>query len=155
MVLRYNEGLRKQVLLLSKAAEIKSNYYFYDIYDIKYDESNPKIKLNQVYSVGPSGGLMQTMYVYDVITKHSLSKDKVLVGTGTISTDGTVGEIGGARQKLITALIYHPTYFFVPADNYDEVIKQYDSINSPSISKDKIIKVETFSDVIKALKEAN
>ena len=125
-------------------------YYFYDYYNINYETSKPKIELSKVNSVGPSGGLMQAIYVYNAITGGELAKDKYLVGTGTISTDGSVGEIGSIKQKIITASIYLSDYFFVASKNYNEALDVYNDLKNPSF---KLVKVEKFEDAIKALQE--
>ena len=133
-----------------KEKNISHNYYFYDQYDIDYVNSKPQIKIQDYYTVGPSGGLMQAIYVYNVITGGELVKDKYLVGTGTIDNDGTVGAIGGVKQKLITADIYLADYFFIDDENYDEALEAYESLKEPSF---KLVKVEKFEDAIIALQE--
>lgn len=133
-----------------KEKNISHNYYFYDQYDIDYVNSKPQIKIQDYYTVGPSGGLMQAIYVYNVITGGELVKDKYLVGTGTIDNDGTVGAIGGVKQKLITADIYLADYFFIDDENYEEALEVYESLKEPSF---KLVKVEKFEDAIIALQE--
>ncbi len=125
-------------------------YYFYDYYNINYETSKPKIEISKTYSVGPSGGLMQAIYVYNAITGGEIAKDKYLVGTGTISTDGSVGEIGSIQQKIVTASIYLSDYFFVADENYLEALEAYNKLKNPTF---KLIKVEKFEDAIKALQE--
>ena len=112
------------------------------------NNAKPKIKLNQAYSSGPSGGLMQTLYIYDSITNYSISKDNYLLGTGTISTDGTIGKIGGVSQKVMTANYYLVDYFFVPKDNYSEALEKYNTLKDPSF---KLVSVETIEDAINAI----
>mgnify|MGYP003733555819 CR=1 FL=1 len=45
-----------------------------------------------------------------------------IAGTGTISDDGSVGPIGGIRQKLAGARSGGARWFLAPADNCDEVV---------------------------------
>lgn len=125
------------------------NYYFYDYYEIDYANSKPQIEIQAYNTVGPSGGLMQAIYVYNVITGGEIAKDKYLVGTGTISNDGSVGEIGGIKQKIITANIYLSDYFFVPVANYEEALEAYNDLKNPHF---ELVKVTTFEDAINALK---
>ena len=120
-------------------------YIFYEYYDLNYDTAKPKFKINKAFSSGPSGGLVQTLFVYDCITNGSLIKDKYILGTGTISTSGKIGAIGAAKQKIMTANFYQCQYFLVPSANYDEAKAKYDSIKDPSF---ELIKVDNFSDVI-------
>ena len=45
-----------------------------------------------------------------------------MAGTGTISSDGTVGPIGGIRQKLVGARDAGATWFLAPSSNCGEVV---------------------------------
>ena len=96
---------------------------------------------------GPSGGLMMTLMVYNAITNQDLTHGKQVVGTGTISLDGSVGEIGGVKYKVIGAVKEGAEIFLVPEGNYDEAVK---------VKKEKgydieIVKVKTFADAINYL----
>lgn len=91
---------------------------------------------------GPSGGLMQSLYIY----YHLLDLDYngIIAGTGTISANGDVGEIGGVWQKVYT--VYGKVdIFFVPNENYQEAKEAYDSLNSPQF---KLIKVGDFDEAL-------
>ena len=77
-------------------------YYFYDAYKINYSECNPKLNVKQPDSVGPSAGFIQTLYIYDCLTDGSILSNKRIIGTGTISTDGTVGKIGKITIEKMT-----------------------------------------------------
>ena len=68
-------------------------------------------------------------------------------GTGTISSDGLVGEIGGVKYKLMGAVKKKADVFLCPKDNYDEAIrlvkdKDYDI---------KVVSVNTIEDAINYL----
>lgn len=93
------------------------------IYEYKTD---PKVELNFKESEGgPSGGLMLTLAIYDKLTKGDLTNGLKIVGTGTISSDGTVGEIGGVKYKLNGAVKAKADLFLVPkGDNYKEALKE-------------------------------
>ena len=95
---------------------------------------------------------MQTLYVYDSITKGSIINTKYVLATGTISKNGKVGEIGGIKQKVLTANYYQCEYFFVPSANYEDAVNQYNTIKNPSY---KLVKVDTIEDAINALKGGN
>ncbi|EWT00318.1 hypothetical protein N865_16405 [Intrasporangium oryzae NRRL B-24470] len=71
---------------------------------------------------GPSAGLMFSLGIYDKLTPGSLTGERNIAGTGTISDDGTVGPIGGIRQKLAGARGGGADYFLAPADNCNEVV---------------------------------
>jgi PDZ domain-containing protein len=71
---------------------------------------------------GPSAGLMFSLAIYDVLTPGALTGGKDIAGTGTMEDDGTVGSIGGIRQKLIGARAAGAEFFLAPADNCPEVV---------------------------------
>jgi Lon-like protease len=71
---------------------------------------------------GPSAGLMHTLAIIDTLTPGEMTKGHVIAGTGTIQYDGTVGNIGGIRQKVVGAEAAGAEYMLVPAGNYDEAL---------------------------------
>ena len=66
---------------------------------------------------GPSAGLNFALSIYDTLTPGSLTGGDVVAGTGTSAPDGTVGPIGGIREKIIGAQRDGAELFFVPPDN--------------------------------------
>ncbi len=78
-----------------------------------------KISLDKVG--GPSAGLMFSLGIIDTLTPGDMTGGKHIAGTGTISPDGSVGPIGGIRQKMLGARAGGATLFLAPADNCDEV----------------------------------
>lgn len=66
---------------------------------------------------GSSAGTMFALAIYDRLTPGSLTGGRHVAGTGTIELDGTVGPIGGVRQKMIGAAQNGATVFLVPAGN--------------------------------------
>lgn len=71
---------------------------------------------------GPSAGMMYTLAVLDVLTPGDLTAGRVVAGTGTIDEVGTVGAIGGVRQKVVAAEAAGAELMLVPASNYDEAL---------------------------------
>lgn len=71
---------------------------------------------------GPSAGLMFSLAVYDEITPGALTGGRSIAGTGTISSAGAVGGIGGITQKMYAADRGGATLFLAPAANCDEVL---------------------------------
>ncbi|GAA1992385.1 YlbL family protein [Microbacterium pumilum] len=86
-------------------------------YDFPFDVT---IQLNNVG--GPSAGMMFALGIMDVLTPGELNGGESVAGTGTITADGTVGPIGGIRQKLWGALDAGADWFLAPASNCDEVV---------------------------------
>lgn len=71
---------------------------------------------------GPSAGMMFALGIIDTLTPGELNGGENVAGTGTIEADGTVGPIGGIRQKLYGARDAGADYFLAPESNCDEVI---------------------------------
>jgi PDZ domain-containing protein len=70
---------------------------------------------------GPSAGMMFALGIIDMLTPGALTGGDDVAGTGTITSDGTVGPIGGIRQKLYGARDAGAEFFLAPAANCDEV----------------------------------
>lgn len=99
---------------------------------------------------GPSSGLMQTLYVYDLLSEQGLSRNLIVAGTGTILIDGRVGSVGGIEQKIYTAYLDQVDVFFVPqGTNYEQARAVYDRLDNPTF---ELIPVETFQDALDALR---
>ena len=78
------------------------------------------IQLNNVG--GPSAGMMFALGIIDTLTPGELNGGEQVAGTGTISADGTVGPIGGVRQKMWGAVDAGADWFLAPEANCDEVV---------------------------------
>ena len=96
---------------------------------------------------GGSGGLMQTLSLYNRLVETDITKGLNIAGTGTMSVSGQVGPIGGVRQKVIAAAKEGVDVFFVPIDDYDEAFAELRQLRSPM----QLIAVATFTDAIEAL----
>lgn len=71
---------------------------------------------------GPSAGMMFSLAIVDKLTKGFLNGGRHVAGTGTITPDGTVGSIGGIRQKLLGARGAGAELFLAPEGNCSEVV---------------------------------
>lgn len=72
---------------------------------------------------GPSGGFITALAIYNRITPYDITKGKIIMGTGTIDKDGTVGEIGGVKYKLLGAYKDGADIFLCPKENYEEALE--------------------------------
>ena len=63
---------------------------------------------------GPSAGLMFATGIVDKLTPEDLTAGGHVAGTGTIDPDGTVGSVGGIRQKLAGARDSGAEMFVMP-----------------------------------------
>lgn len=92
---------------------------------------------------GPSAGLAFALGVLEELGRNVTRGYKV-AATGEIDTDGTVGPIGGVKQKAIGVDRAGVDVFLVPAgDNY-EVARKW-------AGKVKVIPVESFRQALQAL----
>ena len=95
---------------------------------------------------GPSAGVMYTLTLIDLFTAEDLVGGNIVAGTGTISSDGRVGPIGGVRQKVVAAQNAGARYVLVPEPNYEDAV---------SVKRDdvEIHAISSISDAIHILKE--
>lgn len=95
---------------------------------------------------GPSAGMIFALAIYDEMTPGDLTGGKKIAGTGTIDEQGTVGPIGGIRQKMIGARSDGAEYFLAPSDNCDDV--------TGHIPKGlQVVKIDTLSDAINSVEQ--
>lgn len=65
---------------------------------------------------GPSAGLALTLGLIDVLSGGQLTGGHRIAATGTISLDGTVGDVGGVAQKAVAVRKAGAQVFFVPPE---------------------------------------
>lgn len=94
---------------------------------------------------GPSGGLMFSLGVYNAVTDDDITRGHKIAGTGTISTDGTVGAVGGVKYKVLAAEKAGAEVFLVPQDNTTEAQQVAHTL--------RVVPVRTFDDALAALRE--
>ena len=133
-------------------------FYIYDQYEIVENSTSPKYTIEKTNTGGPSGGLMQTLAVYDSLTPGDLTNGLTIAGTGTINIDGTVGAIGGMYSKIFTAYYSGCDIFFVPfyessngETNYEEALRAYEVLGCPDDFI--IVPVSTFEQAVDYLEK--
>lgn len=70
---------------------------------------------------GPSGGLVFSIGLVELLTEQDLLQGRHIAGTGTITQRGVVGPIGGINEKIMSAKKVGATVFFAPVDNAEEI----------------------------------
>ena len=95
-------------------------------------------------SGGPSAGLIFTLSVYNSLISQDLTGGRRIAGTGTIALDGSVGPIGGVKQKIFAAEAVGATYFLCPVDNYADAVSVAKSL--------KVVKIATVQQAIDFLR---
>lgn len=119
----------------------KAGLYLVKLYDYDIDkEISFKYKSTEG---GSSGGFMSSLYIYNKISKD-ITKGRKIVGTGTIDSNGNVGEIGGVKYKLKGAVSSKADIFLLPESNYEEAIKEKKKNNYQI----EIVKVKTLADAV-------
>lgn len=88
--------------------------------------SKEKINIDAGNIGGPSAGLMFTLQTYELLTNINLQQGKIIAGTGEVFPDGTVGRIGGVRDKVISAYKNQASVFLVPDDTITSEMKKAD-----------------------------
>lgn len=89
---------------------------------------------------GPSAGLMFSLALYDQLTPDDLTAGRTIAGTGTIKCDGSVGPIGGIRQKVAGAEREGAEVFIAPRANADDARSVAGDID--------VVAVDTFDDAL-------
>ena len=95
---------------------------------------------------GPSAGLMMALNVYNSLTEYDITKGIKVAGTGTIEIDGSVGPVGGVKQKVIAAKNAGSTLILVPTANFDDVKSYIDEDTN-------IVSVDTFNEALNLISE--
>lgn len=109
-----------------------------------------KIKLEE--TGGPSGGLIFAIGVVDKLTAEDLIRSRNIAGTGTITTTGNVGPIGGITEKIIGARDFGVEIFFTPIENCQD-ISNIEALGQGKGEKAmKIVPVATLAEAIAVLK---
>jgi PDZ domain-containing protein len=95
---------------------------------------------------GPSAGLAFTLAIIDQLTPGSLTGGKKVAVTGAINDDGTVGPVGGVKQKAITARRAGAELMLVPSFEYKDARLRAGNM--------KVVAVDTVDDALRALERA-
>src|SRR5690606_27520587 len=96
---------------------------------------------------GPSHGAMLTIALLDQLQHGQLVGSKHIAGTGTIEIDGSIGMVGGIKQKAYAVSRSDADVFFVP-EQAVELAKQ----GAPGL---QVVGVSHIIDIINWLAEDN
>lgn len=102
-----------------------------------------RVKIDAGNVGGPSAGLAFALGLMEELGKN-VDRGHKVAATGELLPDGTVGPIGGVKQKTIGARQSHVDVFLVPAgENYTEARKYADGL--------KVVPVKNFRQALRAL----
>ncbi|SFS51492.1 SepM family pheromone-processing serine protease [Marininema halotolerans] len=117
-------------------------------------KTNPVVKIEAGDIGGPSAGLMFSLEIANQLEQTDLTQGYQVAGTGTITPDGKVGQIGGIQHKIVAADDEGAEIFFVPADQEVEDTNQ--KIARKTVqeigSKMKLVPVHTLGEALSYLK---
>lgn len=80
-----------------------------------FDDTSLKVSLKN--TGGPSGGLVFTLGLIDLLTPVDILQGRKIAGTGTISDDGAIGPIGGVTEKILGAKSAGASVLLVSREN--------------------------------------
>lgn len=144
-VIRNNKEVSATAKVYQNADGLKIGISLLNTYELK---TNPEIEVKTKSSEsGPSGGLMTALSIYNTLVKEDITKGRKIIGTGTISKEGIVGEIGGIKYKLMGAVKHDADVFLCPKENYDEAINVAEEFNYDM----KIVSIATLEDAVNYL----
>ncbi|SFX05743.1 PDZ domain-containing protein [Thermoactinomyces sp. DSM 45891] len=125
------------------------------IYPLTREKVNttPSVKIEAGEIGGPSAGLMFTLEMYDQLTEGDLTHSMKIAGTGTMNSEGKVGQIGGIQYKVRAADKEGAEIFFAPKDiqSTDENEKVAIQAAKEIKTKMKIVPVATFQEALQYL----
>jgi PDZ domain-containing protein len=131
----------QNVALAAAKGAITRNFSGLDLSSVK--DSSVKVSLKN--TGGPSGGLIFSLGLIDLLTPEDLLKGRNIAGTGTIDIDGTVGPIGGVTEKIIGAKRAGASVLFISTQNCGELPAKVEGI--------QVIAVEKIDQVIEYLRK--
>ncbi len=119
-------------------------------FDTRRVELPFELDINTGQIGGPSAGLAFTLTLIDELTEGELTGGGSIAVTGTIELDGTVGAIGGLRQKASTVAQAGVDVFIVPLAQGEEDIAAARESGGDDLT---IITVSTIEEAIAALEK--
>lgn len=96
-------------------------------------DSSVKVSLKD--TGGPSGGLIFTLGLADLLTPIDILQGRKIAGTGTISKDGRIGPIGGVSEKIIGAKKASAQTLFISRQNCRELPATVEGISVIAIDR--------------------
>ena len=95
---------------------------------------------------GPSAGLAMTLAVLDRLSPGELTGGGKVAATGTIEADGSVGQVGGVKQKTASVRASGAKLFLVPIEEV--------ALAKPHAGKMQVVGVRNLDEALAALRKA-
>lgn len=92
---------------------------------------------------GPSHGAILALTLINQLSPYGVTNGNVVAGTGTINADGSIGRVGGVKQKAYSVERAGADVFFVPSSQYKQALEGSTSLN--------IVPVDTLAEILEWL----
>jgi PDZ domain-containing protein len=92
------------------------------------DFTDSSLKVSLKNTGGPSGGLVFTLGLIDLLTPVDILQGRKVAGTGTISSKGEIGSIGGLTEKVLGAKSAGASLLFISRENCLDLPKKVTGI---------------------------
>jgi Lon-like protease len=103
------------------------------------------VKIDTARIGGPSAGLAMTLALLDRLTAGELTGGVPVAVTGTIEADGSVGPVGGVKQKTHAVKAAGAKLFIVPVDEV--------TLARPVAGSMKVVGVKNLDEALQALRD--
>jgi PDZ domain-containing protein len=104
------------------------------------DFSDSSLKVSLKNTGGPSGGLVFSLGLVDLLTPVDILQGRKVAGTGTISAAGKVGPIGGVTEKILGAKKVGASLLFISRQNCLDLPDQVEDI--------KVVAIDTIDEAV-------
>lgn len=108
--------------------------------------TDDSLKVDLKDTGGPSGGLIFALGLTELLSPENLLQGRKIAATGTISTSGAVGSIGGVQEKIVAAREAGVELLFISRENCEDLPDVVTGI--------RVIAVSTLEEAITALKNS-
>ena len=107
------------------------------------NDSNLKVSLRN--TGGPSGGLIFSLGMSELLAPDDLLQGRKIAATGTVSANGAIGAVGGVEEKIVAAREVKASIIFISKENCSDLPE--------SVTGIKVIAVSTLEQAFTALRE--
>jgi PDZ domain-containing protein len=114
----------QSVAVSAAKSYISRNYPEINLSD--FTDSSLKVSLKN--TGGPSGGLVFTLGLIDLLTPVDVLQGRKVAGTGTINPKGEIGSIGGLTEKVLGAKSAGASLLFISRENCLDLPKKVTGI---------------------------
>jgi len=138
-----SKDMKQSQNLALTAAKNAITQYFPGVDLAGINESSVKVSLKN--TGGPSGGLIFTLGLIDLLTPEDILAGRKIAGTGTIAADGSVGAIGGITEKILGAKKAGASVMLISAENCRDLPTTVEGIT--------VVAVETIGEALEYLRQ--